>query len=104
MAACAASTEVSTAVTHAASLIRAARHLIAFTGAGISVESGIPPFRGKGGLWSRYDPRMLELSYFLERPEVSWPILREIFYDHFSAMNPTSSGIELFTGLDFVFQ
>jgi NAD-dependent deacetylase len=55
----------------AASLIRSARHLTAFTGAGISVESGIPPFRGEGGLWSKYEPRMLELSYFLMHPEVS---------------------------------
>jgi NAD-dependent deacetylase len=28
-----------------------ARHAVALTGAGISVESGIPPFRGEGGLW-----------------------------------------------------
>jgi NAD-dependent deacetylase len=77
--------EASTALTHAAHLIRAAKHLTAFTGAGISVESGIPPFRGEGGLWTKYDPRMLEIRYFLERPEVSWPILKEIFYDHFGA-------------------
>ena len=72
----------------AASLIRGARYLTAFTGAGVSVESGIPPFRGEGGLWSRYDPRMLELGYFLRYPEKSWPILREIFYDHFGKARP----------------
>lgn len=55
----------------AASLIRGARYLTAFTGAGISVESGIPPFRGSGGLWSKYDPRLLEIRYFLAHPEVS---------------------------------
>jgi NAD-dependent deacetylase len=78
----------STAVAQAASLLRQARHLTAFTGAGISVESGIPPFRGEGGLWSRYDPHLLELSYFLKHPEVSWPILKQIFYDHFGAARP----------------
>jgi hypothetical protein len=52
------------AIHEAVRLIRGARYLTAFTGAGISVESGIPPFRGEGGLWNHYDPRMLELDYF----------------------------------------
>lgn len=77
-----------TQIRSAASLIRGARHLTAFTGAGISVESGIPPFRGPGGLWTKYDPRLLELSYFLKHPEESWPVLKEIFYDHFGAARP----------------
>ena len=38
-------------VQEAATWVRGARHAIAFTGAGISVESGIPPFRGENGLW-----------------------------------------------------
>ncbi len=75
----------------AVSLIQGARYLTAFTGAGISVESGIPPFRGDGGLWSRYDPRMLELDYFLAHPERSWPVLREIFYDHFGKARPNKA-------------
>jgi NAD-dependent deacetylase len=81
-------TEASAAVSRAASLIRQARHLTAFTGAGISVESGIPPFRGEGGLWTKYDPRMLEIRFFLERPEAAWPVLKEIFYNHFGAARP----------------
>ncbi|HNX81095.1 MAG TPA: NAD-dependent deacylase [Candidatus Omnitrophota bacterium] len=32
--------------------------IVALTGAGISAESGIPTFRGKGGLWERYDPEV----------------------------------------------
>ncbi|HVS14282.1 MAG TPA: Sir2 family NAD-dependent protein deacetylase [Thermoanaerobaculia bacterium] len=37
-------------------LIDAGRRIVAFTGAGISTESGIPDFRSPGGLWSRYRP------------------------------------------------
>ena len=84
-------TEQQNQIRKAADLVRGARYLTAFTGAGISVESGIPPFRGEGGLWSRYDPRMLELDYFLAHPERSWPILREIFYDHFGKARPNTA-------------
>jgi NAD-dependent deacetylase len=84
-------TERNDQIRKAADFVRGARYLTAFTGAGISVESGIPPFRGEGGLWSRYDPRMLELDYFLARPERSWPILKEIFYDHFGKARPNKA-------------
>ena len=40
----------------AAALLKKARKGVALTGAGVSTESGIPDFRGKDGLWSRYDP------------------------------------------------
>jgi NAD-dependent deacetylase len=79
------------AIRLAAALIRCARYLTAFTGAGISVESGIPPFRGPGGLWSRYDPRMLELGFFRAHPERAWPVIKEIFYDHFGAARPNKA-------------
>ena len=79
----------------AAALIRSARYLTAFTGAGISVESGIPPFRGEGGVWSRYDPRMLELDYFIAHPETAWPVIREIFYDHFGKARPNEAHLAL---------
>ncbi|MFW5643864.1 MAG: Sir2 family NAD-dependent protein deacetylase, partial [Alkalispirochaeta sp.] len=48
---------------HAAEVIAGADYLVAFTGAGISVESGIPSFRGENGLWHRYDPQVLEIGY-----------------------------------------
>jgi len=39
-----------------AEVISKAKNLVAFTGAGISAESGIPTFRDAGGLWEKYDP------------------------------------------------
>jgi NAD-dependent deacetylase len=39
-----------------ARMIADARQVVAFTGAGISTESGIPDFRSPGGVWSRMKP------------------------------------------------
>lgn len=72
----------------AAGWIVNAKHLVAFTGAGISVESGIPPFRGKGGIWSRYDPSVLDIEYFWSNPLESWKGIAEIFYTHFLDARP----------------
>jgi len=66
----------------AADWITKARHIVAFTGAGISVESGIPTFRGPEGLWSHYNPQILDLQWFLAHPEASWRVIKEIFYDY----------------------
>ncbi len=37
-------------------LITGAKRIVAFTGAGISTESGIPDFRSPGGIWTKYQP------------------------------------------------
>jgi NAD-dependent deacetylase len=52
--------EVEHLIDEAASIIGKARNLVAFSGAGVSAESGIPTFRDPGGLWDRFDP--LELG------------------------------------------
>jgi len=75
-------------IIEAAGLIANARHLIAFTGAGISVESGIPPFRGEGGIWSRYDPATLDIDHFLENPAEAWEVISRIFYEFFLDAKP----------------
>jgi NAD-dependent protein deacetylase/lipoamidase len=62
----------------AAELLAKARHGVAFTGAGISAESGIPTFRGEGGLWRKYDPfKVSAIESFLADPSSYWSVARE---------------------------
>ncbi|MDQ6883053.1 MAG: NAD-dependent deacylase [Candidatus Dormibacteraeota bacterium] len=61
------------AIDRAADLLAHARTAIAFTGAGISVESGIPHFRGEGGLWTRFDPyKVAHIETFRRDPAQYW--------------------------------
>ena len=61
------------AIDRAAAILSAARHAVAFTGAGLSVASGIPAFRGPGGLWTRYGaPANLSYQAFLRSPQAWW--------------------------------
>jgi len=69
-------------------LIRKAKYAVAFTGAGISVESGIPPFRGENGLWNTTDPIFLEIEFFQKKPLQSWIKIKEIFYDSLGDAEP----------------
>ena len=79
----------------AVELIKNANHMVAFTGAGISVDSGIPPFRGKGGLWNSYDPALLELEQFKKKPKDSWKLLIKLFYKHFGNARPNAAHFAL---------
>ena len=60
----------------AVDILAGAKKAVALTGAGISVESGIPPFRGKGGLWEKIDPmKYAHIDAFLEDPRAVWEVL-----------------------------
>ena len=53
-----------------------AKMVTALTGAGASIESGIPPFRGQGGLWEKYDPmQVAHIDSFLKDPAKVWNLL-----------------------------
>ncbi len=63
----------------AASAIIESELTLALTGAGISVDSGIPDFRSAGGLWDRYDPaEYASIESFRRNPEKVWGMLREL--------------------------
>ena len=50
-------------------LIRGAERIVVFSGAGISTESGIPDFRGPGGVWEKFDPNEFHIDRFLASEE-----------------------------------
>ncbi len=75
----------------AAEWIKKGKYVTAFTGAGISVESGIPAFRGEDGIWNKYDPDILELNNYLANPDETWPVIRELFYEFFQEANPNAA-------------
>ena len=66
-------------IKEAVALLKQSKKTVALTGAGVSTESGIPDFRGKNGLWSRYDP--LEygtIGAFRNNPSKIWRMLAEL--------------------------
>jgi len=82
-------------VKKAAELISNSQKIVTFTGAGISVESGIPTFRGENGLWAKFDPSFLELSFFYSNPKESWKLIKDIFYEYFGKAKPNEAHIFL---------
>lgn len=75
----------------AAELVASSNHTIAFTGAGVSAESGVPTFRGRGGVWERYDERHLEIGYFKREPERAWPTIKTLFYEFAAPAEPNDA-------------
>ena len=54
-------------------ILKEAEKIVFVTGAGISQESGIPTFRGKDGLWRKYDPmKLATIDAFNEDPKLVW--------------------------------
>lgn len=79
----------------AATALSRARHAVAFTGAGISVPSGIPDFRSPGGLWSRYDPQeVASIGALKGNPRRVWEFLVEAM-DFFGHARPNPAHLAL---------
>jgi NAD-dependent deacetylase len=80
---------MSESVERLSALVRGARRIVVFTGAGISTESGIPDFRGPGGVWTKYDPGEFHIDKFLASPESRrryWMRVTEFYKEIVKAM------------------
>ena len=67
-------------ISKARELIQSSEKILAFCGAGLSTESGIPDFRSPGGLWSRYDPKDFYFDRILNNEkarEIYWKMSTE---------------------------
>ena len=89
------SDKMSDDIKKAAELVHGASHAVALTGAGISVDSGLPDFRGSGGLWSKYDPaEYATIEAFMADPEKVWQMLAELRKECAAAHpNPAHEGL-----------
>lgn len=53
--------------------LASADEVVAFTGAGISAESGVPTFRGNDGIWTKFKPEELaSVDAFMRNPALVW--------------------------------
>ena len=53
--------------------IKCANHIVFFSGAGMSAESGITTFRGKDGIWNKFKPEELaNFNAFMKNPSLVW--------------------------------
>ena len=69
-----------------------ASRIVAFTGAGISSESGIPTYRGEDGLWNKYDPNIYaNIYHFRKDPSYYWNFFREVRYPLLKRVKPNAA-------------
>jgi NAD-dependent deacetylase len=61
------------ALDDAAAILRTSAHVVALTGAGLSAESGIPTYRGSGGVWTKFgEPTIDGWDLFRSNPAAWW--------------------------------
>lgn len=65
-------------VEEAAKILGEAKLAVAFTGAGVSTESGVPDFRSPGGIWEKFDPSLFTIQRLRSDPEGTWEQLAKV--------------------------
>ncbi len=76
-------------------IIHGSKNIVAFTGAGISVESGVPPFRGENGIWNKYNPKIFDIDYYYSNTAEDWEIIKEIFFTEMKQYKPNAAHLGL---------
>ncbi len=85
-------TDLQNLIHRAGGLLRGAERVVVFTGAGISADSGIPTYRGAGGLWSEYDPdKYANINYFRKDPAYYWRFFRDVRYPALEGAHPNEA-------------
>jgi len=88
--------ELEEKIRKSAQLILDAKVVVAFTGAGISTESGLKDFRGDYGLWKKFDPYYYaNYRVFLERPKLYWTMVKEERYGRDKKVEPNPAHLAL---------
>ncbi|MCA6071160.1 MAG: NAD-dependent deacylase [Endomicrobium sp.] len=75
--------------------LKQSKYIVAFTGAGISAESGIAPFRGENGIWNKYEEKLFEINYFTQHTKEAWSMLCDGFYEAMFKAKPNAAHIVL---------
>lgn len=78
-------------------LIDKSNKIVAFTGAGISAESGISTFRGAGGLWSKYNPDIYaNINVFNQDSTYYWKFFKDERYPIIKKAKPNPAHYALY--------
>ncbi len=73
-----------------------ANTIAAFSGAGISSESGIPTYRGAGGLWTKYDPNLYAyIDHFNRDPSYYWNFFKDVRFPILKKAKPNRAHLAL---------
>jgi NAD-dependent deacetylase len=73
-------------------MIVSSNRIVVFTGAGISSESGIPTYRGAGGIWSKYDPNIYaNINTFMQDPTYYWHYFKDERYPSIKNAKPNKT-------------
>ena len=88
----------------AAELLLNSTNAIALTGAGVSTESGIPDFRGEGGIWEKYKPELYgNIQSFIRAPSKFWKLAEKVAPKLFRAKpNPGHFALAELENMDII--